>query len=85
MTTRRDPPALIDIVLAFELWILILELSIAGRQSLHAPWIKGVDSPRLLHPSRLCCFDLRMVDSNPANYRLAGNALLIFKSWASIF
>jgi hypothetical protein len=30
MTIRKDPPALIDTVLAFELWILILELSIMG-------------------------------------------------------
>jgi hypothetical protein len=84
MTTRRDPPALIDTILAFELWILILELSITGRQCLHAPWVKGVDSPRLLHPSRLCCFDLQMVDFCPLNYHLAGNALLLFKSWPSI-
>jgi hypothetical protein len=30
MTTQKDPPALIDTILAFELWILILELSIMG-------------------------------------------------------
>jgi hypothetical protein len=80
MTTREDPPALIDTVLAFELWILILELSITGQQCLHVPRVKGVDSPRLLHSSRLCCFDLRVMDSNPLNCLLAGNTLLLFKS-----
>jgi hypothetical protein len=84
MTTRKDPPALIDTVLVFELWILILELSIMGQQCLHAPRIKGVDSSRLPHSSRLCYFDLRVEDPSPSNCLLAGNALLLFKSWLSI-
>jgi hypothetical protein len=55
MITQKDLSTSIDIILAFELWILILELSITGQQCLHVPWVKGVDSPRLLHSSRLCC------------------------------
>jgi hypothetical protein len=84
MTTRKDPPALIDTVLAFELWVLILELSIMGQQCLHAPRIKGVDSSHLPHSSRLCCFDPRVADPNPSNCLLSGNALLLFKSRLSI-
>jgi hypothetical protein len=84
MTTRKDPPALIDTVLAFELWVLILELSITGQQCLHAPRIKGIDSSHLPHSSRICYFDPRVADPNPSNYLLAGNTLLLFKSWLSI-
>jgi hypothetical protein len=84
MTTRKDPPALIDNVLAFELWILILELSITGRQCLHAPRIKDVDYSRLLHSSRLCCFDPRVADPNPSNCLVAGSAHLLFKLRLSI-
>jgi hypothetical protein len=84
MTTRKDPPALINAVLAFELWILILELSITCQQCLYAPRIKGVDSYRSPHSSRLCYFDPRVADPNPSNCLLAGNALSLFKSWLSI-
>jgi hypothetical protein len=84
MTTRRDSPTLIDTILAFEWWIFILELFIMGQQSLHAPRVEGVDSPRLLHSSGLCRFDLQAVNSNPSNYLLAGNALLLFESWLLI-
>jgi hypothetical protein len=52
MTTRKNPSTSINTALAFELWILILELSIMGQQCLHVPRVKGVDSPRLLHSSR---------------------------------
>jgi hypothetical protein len=51
MPTRKDPPALIDTVLAFELGILILELFITGQQCLYAPRVEGIDSPRLPHSS----------------------------------
>jgi hypothetical protein len=84
MTTQKDPPALIDTVLAFELWIFILELSITGQQCFHAPRINGVDSSRLPHSSRVCYFDPRVADPNPLNFLLASNALLLFKSWLSI-
>jgi hypothetical protein len=84
MATRKDPPALIDNVLAFELWILLLELSIMGQQCFNVLLINGVDSSRLLHSSRWCCVDIRVADSNPPNYLLAGNALLLFKSWLLI-
>jgi hypothetical protein len=47
MTARKDPPALIDNVLVFELWILLLELSITGQQCFHALRINGVNSSRL--------------------------------------
>jgi hypothetical protein len=80
MPTQKDLPALIDTVLAFELQILILELFITGQQCLYAPRIKGIDSPCLPHLSGSCCFDLRVVDFNPTNCPLAGNALLSFKS-----
>jgi hypothetical protein len=33
MTARKDPPALIDNVLVFELWILLLELSVMGQSA----------------------------------------------------
>jgi hypothetical protein len=84
MTARKDPPTLIDNVLVFELWILLFELSIMGQQCFHALRINGVDSSRLPHSSRWCCVDIRVVDFNPLNYLLAGNALLLFKSWLSI-
>jgi hypothetical protein len=48
MTTRKVSPAPIDTVLAFELRILVLELSTMGQQCLYAPRVMGVDSPRLL-------------------------------------
>jgi hypothetical protein len=84
MTARKDPPALIDHVLVFELWILLFELSIMGQQCFHALQINGVDSSRLPHSSSWCCVDIRVVDSNPSNSLPAGNTLLLFKSWHSI-
>jgi hypothetical protein len=36
MTAQKDPLALIDNVLVFQLWILLLELSITGQQCFHA-------------------------------------------------
>jgi hypothetical protein len=84
MTTRKVSPAPVDTVLAFDLRIFVLELSITGRQCLYEPRVKGVDSPRLLHSSRLYCCNLRMVDVYLLNYLLASNALLLFKSWLSI-
>jgi hypothetical protein len=80
MPTRKDLPALIDTVLAFELRILILKLFIMGQQRLYAPQMKGIDSSCLSHSSGSCCFDLRVVDFNPSNCPLARNALLSFKS-----
>jgi hypothetical protein len=59
MPTRKDPPASVDTVLAFELRILVPELFITGKQCLYAPQIKGVDSPRLPLSSGSCCFGLR--------------------------
>jgi hypothetical protein len=79
MTTRKDPPTLMDPFLVFDLRILILELSIMGQQCLYVPQIKGVDSPRLLYSSKLCYFDLRVVNSNPSNCLLDGNASLIIQ------
>jgi hypothetical protein len=84
MTAQKDPPALIDNVLVFELWILLLELFTTVQQCFHALRINGVDSSRLLHSSRWCYVDIRVVDSNPPSYLLAGNALLLFKSWLLI-
>jgi hypothetical protein len=63
---------------------LSLELFITDQQCLYAPRIKGVDSPRLPHSGGSYCFDLRVVGFNPSNCPLAGNALLLFRSWLSI-
>jgi hypothetical protein len=71
-------------VLAFELWIFILELSIMGQQCSHVPLINGVDLSCLWYSSRMSCFDLRVVDFNPPNHLLAGNALSLFELWLAI-
>jgi hypothetical protein len=57
---------------------------VTGQQCLYVPRIRGTDPPHLPHLSRSCCFDLQFVDFNPPNCPLAGNALLLFKTWLSV-
>jgi hypothetical protein len=84
MITRRNLFVLVDTVLLFELWILIPRIMFHGLAV--PPCFTGEGSqflglPYLGKPRRLV---LRVVDFNPSNCSLAGNAILPFKSWLSI-
>jgi hypothetical protein len=84
MITRRDVFALVDNVLIFELWIFI------PRIMFHGPAVppcfigEGSQFLGLLYLGKPRRFVLRVMDFNPSNCPLAGNAILPFKSWFSI-
>jgi hypothetical protein len=84
MIIRRDVFALTDTILIFESWFFIPRIMFHGPAVPPCFTNEGSRFPGLPYLGGPHCFVLRVVDYNPSNCSLAGNAILSFKSWFSI-
>jgi hypothetical protein len=84
MITRRNLSALVDVVLLFELWILIPQIIPHGPAVPPCFTGEGFQSLGLAYLGKPRHLVLWVVDFNPLNYSLADNAILLFESWFSI-
>jgi hypothetical protein len=83
MIVQRDVSILADIIWTFESWFIIPQTMLCGLAEPPCFTNEGFRFPGLLYSGKPCRFVHRVVDSNPSNCFLAGNAISSIRSWPS--